>query len=623
MNTKFDKLKYYMFIFGFVVLIVLLLSYLILRPFEIGFSPDDWIFVFWYKVLGENPILKLPEVWQERGPYTTFFLYYLGILVDIWGINYWAIGLTNLGLKVLATVSVFPMVLLVFKNRLLAFISVLLYAFSYSSVGSLEFAVKGVDYLSIFFMNLFLISYYLLVKKGLNSRWLPISCILLTLTLISSTIRSYPLLVLIPLIEIFIWAQGRTLNKAKTGLKRMFWFYLPFILAFIYKPTVMIGIFLAALTFPQRILEGNLHLLLIPVQGLGFMVIPLEIWGRFIKPLVFENLYAYGVGLITGGPLLSLGGLTIFLSFFVSKKPLGFILTTLVVNILLQPAAYLMAFHSLSIPSDLRVSFDPPRLYSTIPGIFVISLALSFFREWLSNKKNLLLLALWVTPLSALIFTALIWLLAGLNLSYTETSYYLVVASEGISIFIAAILALILDKDQKKKWVKAFTIMLVALILLAIFIISREVINKFFISMNSRGRNYVGQQMIQNRFRKQLNNFDYSKPAFFYFDGSDIAVDGTFFGEAFLSVFPHWIHVKDNKLIDGCVEVFYADRIKLASLIQVKDGEKGILYKALCVKDGKAWNQEMFYKKENIYAFKLKNRDFIDIRDEILKELGF
>lgn len=622
MNTKFGKLKYYMFICGFVVLIVSLLQYLILRPFEIGFSPDDWIFVFWYKALGENPILKLPEVWQERGPYTTFFLYYLGILVDIWGINYWAIGLTNLSLKVLAIVSVFPMVLLIFKNRLLAFISVLLYSISYSAVGSLEFAVKGADYLSIFFMNSFLMSYYLLVKKGLNSRWLPISCILLTITLISSTIRSYPLLVLIPAVEVFIWARGRTLNRAITGLKRVFWLYLPFILAFIYKPLLMIAILLATLTSPQRILEGNWHLLLIPVQGLGFMMIPLEIWGRFIKPLVFENLYAYGVGLITGGPLLILGGLTIFLSFFASKKPLGFILTILIVNIILQTAAYIMAFHSLGIPSDLRVSFDPPRLYSTIPGIFVISLAISFFREWLSNKKNLLLLALWVTSLSALIFTALIWLLAGLNLSYSETSYYLVVASEGISIFTAAILTLILDKDQQKKWVRIFIKILVVLILLTIFLINKEVINKFFISMSSKGRNYEDQQMIQNRFRKQLNNFDYSKPAFFYFDGSDLGKDGTFFGEAFLSTFPHWFHVKDNKLIDGCAEVFYADRIQLASLIQVKDGEKGILYKSLCVKDGKAWNQEMFYKKENIYAFKLKNRDFVDIKLEILEELG-
>lgn len=622
MNTKIGRIQVYFLIFVFLILSVSLLQYFIIRPFDVGFAPDDWIFVFWYKALGENPILKLPEVWQERGPYTTFFLYYLGILVDIWGINYWAIGLTNLSLKVLATVSVFPMVLLVFKNKLLAFMSVLLYAISYSSVGSLEFAVKGMDYLSIFFMNSFLMSYYLLVKKGLNSRWLPISCILLTLTLISSTIRSYPLLVLIPAVEVFIWVQGRTLNRAKTGLKRTFWFYLPFILLFVYKLPLMIAIILAALTYPQRILEGNWHLLLIPVQGLGFMFVPLEIWGRFIKPLVFENLYAYGVGLITGGPLLILGGLTIFLSFFASRKPLGFILTILIVNVFLQTAAYIMAFHSLGIPSDLRVNFDPPRLYSTIPGIFVISLAISFFREWLSNKKNLLLLALWVTPLSALIFSALIWLLAGLNLSYNETSYYLVVASEGMSIFTAAVLTLILDKDQQKKWIKVFTVMLVALIILTIFIINREVINKFFISMNSKGRNYIDQQMIQNTFKKQLNNFDYSKPAFFYFDGSDIGKDGTFFGEAFLSVFPHWIHVKDNKLIDGCAEVFYEDRIKLASLIQIKDGEKGILYKSLCVKDGKAWNQEVFYKKENIYAFKLKNRDFIDIKDEILEELG-
>lgn len=350
---------------------------------------------------------------------------------------------------------------------------------------------------------------------------------------------------------------------------------------------------------------------------------PLEIWGYIIKPLVFENLYGYGMSFITGGPLPVLGSLTIFLSFFVAKKPLSFILTTLIASVFLQVAAYIMAFHSQSIPTHLQVSFDPPRLYSTIPGVFVISLAISFFREWFSNKKSLLLLSLWVTPLSALIFTALIWLLAGLNLSYTETSYYLVVASEGISIFVAGILTLILIKDQKKKWIKVFSITVVTFATLAIFIISREVINKFFISMDSKGRSYKGQQMIQGRFRKQLNNFDYSKPAFFYFDGSDIARDGTFFAEGFLSIFPQWFHYMDNKLIDGCTEVFYGERIKLAELVKIKDGEKGILYRALCVKNGKGVYQEIFYKKENIHAYKLKNRDFIDIKDEILKEFGF
>lgn len=235
MNLKIGRIQTYFVIFVFLILSVSLLQYFLLRPFEIGFTPDDWSFVFWYKSLGDNPLSKLPQAWQERGPYTTFFLYYLGGLVDIWGINYQAIGLTNITIKVLATVSIFPMVLIVFKNRLLAFISVLLYAISYSAVGSLEFAVKGGDYLSIFFMNIFLISYYLLVKKGLKTRWLPISCILLTLTLISSTIRSYPLLILVPLIEIFIWTQERTQIRAKIGLSRLFLLYLPFILAFIYK----------------------------------------------------------------------------------------------------------------------------------------------------------------------------------------------------------------------------------------------------------------------------------------------------------------------------------------------------------------------------------------------------
>ncbi|MEK7616902.1 MAG: hypothetical protein AAB414_02520 [Patescibacteria group bacterium] len=627
MNLKIGIVQSYLLTLIILILIVSFIQYLILRPFEIGFSPDDWSFVFIYKSLGDNPILKLSEVWQERGPYTTFFLYYLGGLVDIWGINYQAIGLTNIIIKVVATVSIFPLIALVFKNKLFAALSVFLYAISYSSVGSLEFAVKGGDYVSIFFMNSFFISYFFLVKKNiLKTKWLPISCILLLLTIISSTIRSYPLLFLIPLIELFIWTKQKNFSSVKIGIARISLLYLPLILALIYKPKLITQYFFGALGLYQIIMDGNWHLLLTPIQGLGFMFVPLEVWGHFIKPIIFEDLPRYIGSLILGGPILIWTIIVATLAITTSKKPLIFFVNVGVTNIVLQTVTYFIAFHSKNIPPNLQITFDPPRLYSTVNGVFATSLAIGYFKEWLSSTRNLIILASWVSLGVSFIFTILTWILADLNLGFKETSYYLVIASEGFAIFIAAILSLMLSKVYSfgKAFLikKAITWLLVVLILTAIFFVDKQVVNSFFVSINSKGRSYIAQNLIQDRFRKHLKDIDLTRPALFYMDVSDITDDGTFFSETFLSIFPHRIHIMDNRLIDGCSEIFYEDKTKLVSFIRTQEGKKGILYRSLCVEDGKAWNQEMFYKKENIYAFKLKNRDFVDIREEIHKELG-
>ncbi len=83
MNSKIFKWRNYLPLFFLLVILVSSLQFFLLRPFEIGFTPDDWSFVFLYKSLGQNPILKLNEVWKERGAYTTFFIYYNPFLFDL------------------------------------------------------------------------------------------------------------------------------------------------------------------------------------------------------------------------------------------------------------------------------------------------------------------------------------------------------------------------------------------------------------------------------------------------------------------------------------------------------------------------------------------------------------
>lgn len=78
-----------------------------------------------------------------------------------------------------------------------------------------------------------------------------------------------------------------------------------------------------------------------------------------------------------------------------------------------------------------------------------------------------------------------------------------------------------------------------------------------------------------------------------------------------------------NQLIDGCTEVFYGDKESLAKLIKVENGQKGFIYRSLCVEKGVGGYAQPILTSDNFYAFKLKNKDFIDIKEEVLYELEF
>ncbi|MBI2600872.1 hypothetical protein HYW42_02865, partial [Candidatus Daviesbacteria bacterium] len=85
-----------------------------------GFTPDDWGLLLFYKTLGDNPLSQIPYVWSVKGAYTTGPIYFIGILNDFFGLNYQAYQITNIVLKTLATLSLFPLILIVFKRKLLA-----------------------------------------------------------------------------------------------------------------------------------------------------------------------------------------------------------------------------------------------------------------------------------------------------------------------------------------------------------------------------------------------------------------------------------------------------------------------------------------------------------------------
>ncbi len=608
------------FLFTIVLLLVVLIQYDILKPtLKIGLTPDDWAFIFFYKLLGSNPLSKFAEVWSVNGPYTTVPLYYTGIINSLVGFDFLKMQMVGIFFKILATLVIFPLVLIVFKNRLLAILTTILFAMSYPSAGALETAVQPSEYLGMFGMGLFLITYYYLVKdKFLIWKRIGLATILLIITIAISVMRLYPLLVLIPLIEVYLLIQKPSIVALRTSFLRVFILFLPFILVTLHRPSVILSYIGVVPSVLLKVLEGNWHLALTPLQGMGY-TLPFSAHWSLLGLLSIDSFKDY-LYFILAGPTIIFGLIILFLSFVTSAKPWRFFLLALCLNLILEILVFFIATHYLTIPIGLRMSFDASRIYSTLFGLFILVLSLVYWIEWkIQGNKDNLLLALWVGPAIAFLFIVLTWMLASENLSFGGAQdHYLLIPELGMSIFIAGLLTLAYKRS------KGMAIGAIFITLAVFYVLNRDLIYSYFNHVNANGRAAEGQQFIQSRFREGIKDIDLTKPALFYFDTSQLSGDGPFYTEGLLSILPFYMHFRGNDLVDGCVEVLYAnEHAHLLQFIKLKDNERGFFYRSLCVENGKGGYRELFYKPENFYAFKIKDKDFIDIREEILKELGF
>jgi len=594
---------------------------------KIGFKPDDWILYFTYKTLGQNPHLQLLNVWKERGIYTTYQVFYMGFLETFVGFNYHSFQLVSLLFKSFATLAIFPLIIIIFKSKTLAIISTLLFAFSAAATGPLEFVVKGSDYISIFWMCLFLIVYYLVATNHpRNVLWISVSLILLILTLIFSPIRLFPILILLPLIEIFLLIKNLSFENLKDILLKTSVIYLPLSILLLYAPDSISGLLGSPLGIFKKIIEGNWHLILSPFSGMGYTFITNDYWGKIFGALSVNSFEEY-LHFLLGGPTVIFGLLILIVAFLYSKKPWLFFIATFILNFTLEILVFFIATHSKYLPNNQGMHYDQTGIYSALFGIYVMVLGVMCFIEWVrKDSDNTLLMAFWLGPLFLFIFTFATWAFAPFGTNFSSTSYYLVVASMGSSLLQSAFLLSIYNKaiQIRKKILKSIILILIFLTTTFILVMNATEIHNRFLYLLANGRSAQEQQVLQGRFREYTGGIDFTKPTLFYFDTSDLAEGGPFYSEGFLASFPFWMHFQDNRLREGCLEILYLNEHKhLLAFIKEQNGQKGFLYRCLCVANGRSGYKNIFYKIENFYAFKIKSRDFIDIKEQILKELGF
>lgn len=625
------------------IVVFLLESWIIAPHLKYGFADVDWGFLLSFKQLSstyQDPISHLLGAWRAWGVYT-YQVYYTGLVEHFFPIdvfNFINIHKTTHFFKILSALSLFPLVLVLTEKRLLAAIATILYAVSYPSFGPIYTVAVSGNYPAIAVLNLFIAYYVFIVKKNKTGiGWPFMGMGLFILTLFLSTERMYPLIPLIILGELFwVWTKKFSRPQFINSLKRVIIFFLPIIIISLLKILAGSSAFGDASSFfPNtkeiiyKLSEGNWSVALTPIIAFGSLFLPREFWGLIGSTTNAMNSFGDYFGFFLG-PFSVFFFFTILVGFLIAKKPLRFILTTSIFAFIFNIFVFLLASHHLSIAPSIRLDFDSMFLQPALLGAFVLALSFSSLIDWvIGGKKEPYSLFFFLAPVTSFLIIFLTWIPSAWNLIFEGVHRYLAIPAIGSSFFTAALITLMFEKVNKIGKIRNFSFIILFLIIpliqLDFFVIGRY----FTKELNDAGMDGPGQKMMKTQMLSSIGDFDFKEPSMFYFDEED-RENGYFQETAIIAGFNAWMRFRGrsqpiltgfnpqyirNSNLGSETNVYCtganANCIgKLKDLVVERDARKGILY------------NNTFFPADKFYVFKLKNRQVIDIRPTVFKEIG-
>ncbi len=601
-------------IFLIFCLTVIVSQTLTLTPhLQFGFSPDDVRLISDYISLGPNPFLKFSQAWQAIGPHVVNPLYYDGILFNFFGFNYQGYQIASLIFKILSVISFYILIQTIFKNKLLSFISGLIFSFHYGAAGSLEMVARTQDYLVITGINLFFLLFYLIsINKLKHFIWLIVSSIILFCSFFINPIRAFPILPFFLLIELFIFIKNRSWLNAKDIFKKSAVILFPFFLLFFLgegssqaNPGTILSLY-------KRSFDGNLQILLTPITTLGSLFLK----GDSMKVLsishwTLSDYFSY----MLEGPLIIFGFITILLSKILSKKPIKFFLSVFLTNFVLELVIFLMVNNGLNLPDQTRMHYDISLVPPTILGLYIISITIFVFKEWINKKPDTYLTVYITGVFLAMIFIYSTWLFGDIVYVPLGLNGYSSIPSMGISAGIGSILVLTYSKLRGKNKFFKLIAPVVFIILIPYFSLSNSQVQTFLQRNLDQGMKAADQVYMKNKFWSFVDN-PTSCDKFFFLDTKGDYPNGYFYSFILIDRFEKWynlygpFHSKKN-----CPVAFLiSDEAALKKSFTNVNGEEGFVYKNTI-------NEEKFFPLKNFYAFKFHDRDIINIKEDILQKI--
>lgn len=630
-----------LWIFLFTAGLVFFIQFTILQPviqYRLFNRTEDWPFLVLYYSYSD-PLTRFKDIWTGSGLHTTSEIYYTGLVASIAGYNYQEFHIINVILKAVSVLSLFPLVFVVFRHKLLAWLATVLYAFNAATSGSFLWIGKGSVYVATISLNIFLVSYYYAVIKQTKGL-LILSTFLFVLTYFLSPSRLFPLLILILLIEIF-WLISTGIKKNfRFSIIRLVFYFLPVILISKSAPISSCCPFTKQpFLLLNDILNGNWNDILYPFAATGYILFPSDYW-KFLGDLNYQTFQEFGeyITFIFGWPFLTFGTFTLIMSHILSKKPGKFFLQVFSLNVVLEILMFFLAGHHFAISKQLLEPYNPVQFvitkYPTLIALYIFSITFVSFWEWKNQKtKNKLLMAVWIGPIFASIFIWPTWMLIkrGLLPLYSSVNWYLIIPSLGTALFLAAILTLLYEKMKESSFGRYFAVFIIFVVLGIYYFTNSQEIKRTFMALNPEQVKIHDQQMLHDKLMGKLRNYAYGNLLIFL-DIDDVP-DPRYYLEALVmtdDVFGKddigdWIQYRRKSSATGCIQAI-ADKDILKKSFYLKDGQSGFVYKGVCIdyKDSPVYSKKdnVSYNLEDFVAFKIKDSEFIDIREQVLKELN-
>ena len=618
----------------FLVLVVFFINYFFLQDFfGFGLTNEDIPYLrdykSWYQITDSSYLIKVYKTWIHAGPNWAHQILYVGAVDDLFPYNWELTQKLNFIWKSLAALSLFPFLWILTKRKLIAILATLMYSILPSANGSLTINCTGTEYLGVIFLNLFIVSYYYLIKNQKSLKLLILSFILLYISIFAAPVRMIPILALLAITEIILAISG--ISKFKIALFRIIIYLLPFYLLFrlIDPGTLSRGSLYDNLL--KDLLAGNWQLLITPLAGLGFMLMSTSSVYSFGGNPNLETLGSYFSHYFNHGLIPLLLIITFILGFVISKKPKLFILSTLILNIFFLTLIYFFDTHYLHIPKELALPYNGGLEFATIPailGAYIISIALMVGFEWYkTGKKDKVLFLTFITPFLSFSLISATWLVIGKNYGYEgPVQRYLTVPTVGMGIFISSILVLIYRKIQTSK--RMGIIYRLALGIFIIYLISfsyKE--NQYFKIHRSWGEDMAAQKHIQEQFMNAIPIK--GEDIIVYYEPNLATEEDRYwftalnYGRMTLWLYLHKYYEKPDRKVNGCIDWVNGGFKELKRFYKYSNNQATFnMTSAFCYKDSiQGLNNTHIFYQDDFFAFTLKGDQVVDITMEVLERL--
>lgn len=603
------RIKQYL-LFSILAVFIAWSQFILLKPhLQYGFSDVDWGFLFYYKEHKEkfpNIIENFYQTFLRWGVYT-HQQYYIGVQEEFFGLDFQKFQITIHIFKTLAAISAYPLFLIITQSYIAAFIGVILFAFSYSSVGTMYTVVTSSDYSAIFAMNIFFYLYWWIIEKR-NSKWYLsfVSLLLFIFTLFLSTERMYPILFWLIAGEIFLLIYNKFSRKyLLNSYKRLAIIFIPVLTIIILYPAI-VNNFLTTTSSSlfKKIIEGNMQLLLNPFIALGSIIIPHGFW-KYFGTFTLNGQIFY-VSYFTSKQFIVLILITLLLGQFISKKFIKFTIITMLQFIIGASLIFYLASHHKS-------HFDPTFISPALIGIYILAIGFSSFFFWvLNDKKNRLLIGIFGGITMTILYIVLTWVSTDYSLIFTGAHRYLTVPALLISLSVGCLIRLMTIKLQRVRGFAKVSLIIPVIVLVSIILIWSKQISFLFEDQLNKGFGASDKQNMRNQLLSYIDNLDSNQKSLFFFDFSEDPQNGPYYDNTLLGGFSTWMlwHSSINFNERLRPDIFWNNKDRLKSSKTIIDNEVGF------------YVYENFFPISNFYAFRLKDKKVINIKDELLEELG-